>query len=152
MRSKGPGLACEGRRGARARVRVRGRSRLAGSPPGLPAEPRGDLVRCAPAAGGGGGTRLPPDEERLSHLPQRAPRLGAQPAPSGHLGCSRAGIGELVSRTGWCHHGLVWQAGSAPLLSSWTGSCRRCSPSFFLWFFLWLGFTFSHVPFTCTCR
>lgn len=30
---------------------------------------------------------------------------------------------ELVSwcpRAGWCHHGLMWQAGSALLMSSWT--------------------------------
>lgn len=75
----------------------------------------GDLCRCAPAAGGGGRARIPLDEEGLSHLPQRAARLGPQPPAPGHPGRARARAGELVLGAGWCH-----RARAAPLSSTCT--------------------------------
>lgn len=64
-----------------------------GAGSGVEVEQRRAAAVVVPA-GGGGRARVPADEEGLPHLPQRAARLGAQPAAPGHLGAARARAGE----------------------------------------------------------
>lgn len=110
----GSGLRGGARRGCSGpEIGCRGAGGLSGCRGARPGVTR----RCAlRAAGGGGRARLPPDEEGLPHLPQRAARLGPQPAPPGHLGRARARAGE-------------WGPGSAAGMGDGPAS----------WCVLWLG-------------